>query len=367
MSSTLLYVGTYTGTLPHVIGRNQGIHTYQFDHGKLTHLRATPAINPSFLAADRAATTLYAVNESLSYQGIAQGAVSAYRIAADGSLNLLNQEGSGGTGPCHISIDPDEKWLMVANYYGGSVAVFPRLDDGSVGKMGQLIQHEGAALVHPTRQDQPHAHLTLSDPTSRYVYVPDLGLDQVLVYRLAGARSSAALAATSSPLTTDPGAGPRHLAFHPDGKHVMVINELNSTIVAAEINRSDGSLTTVTSASTLPPGHRGKSTCSEVAVSASGIVYGANRGHDSIVTLAFDGSSLQPLAWTPSGGRTPRHFAIDPSGQYIVVANQDSDNLVVFEIHPDSAVPKATGEQIECATPVYNLFVETTGLPSTMI
>jgi 6-phosphogluconolactonase len=355
---SVVYVGTYTRSLPHVVGRSEGIQIYELADGRMKQLGAAPAENPSFVTTDRSGRTLYAVNELMQFDGKAQGAVSAFRISPDGSLGFLGQRGTGGAGPCHVSVDGRNRWVMVANYYGGSVAVFPRLEDGSIGERRQLIQHEGAAMVVPRRQEQAHAHLILADGGNSFVYVPDLGLNMVLVYRLTDAAHGDVLVPGPRPLPMEPGAGPRHLAFHPDGAHAVIINELDSTIVAVEIDPGDGSLTPLAEASTLPPGFAGRSSCAEVAWSADGrFVYGANRGHDSIVVLAFDGS-LEPVEWVPSGGRTPRHFAFDQKGETMVVANQDSDTLAVFAVDPADGVPCATGEIVSCRTPVCVRFVE---------
>ncbi|MBI2238025.1 MAG: lactonase family protein [Actinobacteria bacterium] len=359
MSSRIFYVGTYTGTLPHVVGRSDGIQIYELAGGRLEHLGWAPAENPSLVTTDSSGSTLYAVNELLEYKGEAQGAVSAFRISPDGSLSLLGQRGSGGTGPCHVSVDRHDRWVMVANYYGGSVAVYPCLDDGSLGELRQLIQHEGAAMVNPTRQEKAHAHLILTDAGNRFAYVPDLGIDQVVIYRLTDGADGDVLVPGPPPLKMAPGAGPRHLAFHPDGAHAVIINELDSTVVAVAIDPDDGSLTPVAVASTLPPGYSGESTCAEVAITPDGrFVYGSNRGHDSIVVLAFDASSLEPVGWAPSGGRTPRHFALDPTGETMVVANQDSGTLAVFAVDGDDGLPRPTGEVARCATPVYVRFLE---------
>lgn len=359
MSSCICYVGTYTGSLPHVVGRSDGIQIYEVADGRLERRGSAPSNNPSMVTTDRSGSTLYAVSERLEYEGEPQGAVSAFRISPDGSLTFLGQRGTGGTGPCYVSVDRHDRWVMVANYYGGSVAVYPRLDDGSIGELRQFIQHEGASMVDPARQEQAHAHLVLADAGNRFAYVPDLGLDRVMIYRIVDGTDGDVLVPGPSPLELTPGAGPRHFAFHPDGAHAVVINELDSTVVALAIDPEDGSLRPTALASTLPPGFSGESSCAEVAFSPNGrFVYGSNRGHDSIVTLAFDGASLETVGWTPSEGRTPRHFALDPTGDLMVVANQDSDTLVAFAVDDEDGLPRPTGEVARCGTPVYVRFVE---------
>ena len=354
---SLFYVGTYTGILPHVVGRSDGIQIYDLADGRLAHVGSVPSENPSFLAIDRSGRTLYAVNELMEFEGDAQGAVSAFRISSDGALIPLGQRGTRGTGPCHVSVDREDRWVMVANYYGGSVAVFPRLEDGSLGELRQFIQHDGAAMDVPRRQEQAHAHLILADAGNRFVYVPDLGMNRVVIYRLTDDGSGEILVPGPAPLNLAPGAGPRHFAFHPNGAHAVIINELDSTIASVAIDPTDGSLTTVASTSTLPAGYSGENGCAEVAFSPDGrFVYGANRGHDSIVVMAFD--DLAPVGWAESGGRTPRHFSFDPTGRTMVVANQDSDDLIVFAVDPEDGMPRRTGEVASCPTPVCVRFLE---------
>jgi 6-phosphogluconolactonase len=355
---SIFYVGTYTGSLPHVAGRSDGIQIFELIDGRMLRRGSVPSENPSFVASDRAGRTLYAVNELMEFEDRPQGAVSAFRVSPDGSLSLLGRRGSGGAGPCYVSVDRRDRWVMVANYYGGSVAVFPRLEDGSLGELHQFIQHDGAAMVIPKRQEMAHAHLILTDAGNRFVYVPDLGMNQVLVYRLTDGVNSDVLIPGPPPLRMAPGAGPRHLAMHPDGAHAVVINELDSTLVSVVVDPEDGSLSPTATVSTLPPGYSGESSCAEVAFSSDGrFVYGANRGHDSIVVLAFDGA-LETVGWVPSEGRTPRHFALNPTGETMVVANQDSDMLVGFSIDAVDGMPRPTGEIASCDTPVCVRFLE---------
>jgi 6-phosphogluconolactonase len=197
-----------------------------------------------------------------------------------------------------------------------------------------------------------------TDPRNRFAYVSDLGLDQVVIYRLTDGVDGDVLVPGPPAFAAEPGAGPRHLAFAPGGTRAVVINELDSTVVALAVDPEDGSLRALDGASTLPPGFAGESTCAEVTFSLDGrFVYGSNRGHDSIAVLAFDGDSLEPVEWIPTGGRTPRHFAFDPTGAWLVAANQDSGTLVVFSVEPGDGIPRPTGEVVECATPVAVHFV----------
>jgi 6-phosphogluconolactonase len=352
-SASLCYVGTYTASLPHVVGRSDGIQIYSFDDGRLEHVGTAPADNPSFLTTDHANRTLYAVHELLEYEGREEGGVSAFRVAPDGSLTPLGRRGTGGAGPCHVSVDRDDRWVMVANYYGGSIAVYPRLEDGSLGELRQFIQHEGAAMVDPQRQERAHTHLVRTDPGNRFAYVPDLGLDRVVIYGLTDGDAGDVLVPGPPSLAMEPGAGPRHFAFWPDGSRAVVINELDSTVVVLSVDPDDGSLAALDVASTLPPGFSGESTCAEVTFSPDGrFVYGSNRGHDSIAVFAFDGEALDPVGWVSTEGKTPRHFAIDPTGAWMVAANQDSGTLVTFSIDRGDGLLRPTGDVAECATPV---------------
>lgn len=353
----LVYFGTYTGP------KSQGIYVTRFDAttGKLGMPElAAETKSPSFLAVHPNERFLYAVGEGTMLEGTRSGAVSAFALnKRSGQLSLLNQQPSGGLGPCHLALDSKGRCLLVANYGGGSVASLPVRKDGSLGEPVSTIQHIGAS-VNPQRQAGPHAHFITADPRDRFALCCDLGLDQVLVYRLDPKR--AALIANDPPFATvKPGAGPRHLAFSPNGRFVFVINELASTVAVFAYDARRGTLAERQTVSTLPAGHPGtNTTCAEIAVHPSGkFVFGSNRGHDSIVTFAVDTKTgvLSHVAHQPTGGRTPRHFAIDPTGQWLLAENQASDTVTVFRIDPRSGRLAPTGQTAAVPSPVCAVFV----------
>ena len=282
------------------------------------------------------------------------GLSSAFAVdPANGSLTFLNQKPTHGTDPCHLIVDPEGKHVFVANFMSGSVCVLPILEDGSLGGATDFIQHQGAS-VDPVRQAGPHAHAVTLDVAGRFLFVPDLGLDKLVVYEY----DAAAGKLSSRPdlwATLPPGAGPRQVAFHPKGQLAYLINELNSTITAYRYNDATGALTEVETVPTLPADFTAASTCAEVQVSPSGrFLYGSNRGHDSIVVYAIDeqDGTLALVGHTSTGGHIPRNFAISPDGQFLIAANQDSNNLVTFKIDPVSGQLTPTGYAIEVPTPV---------------
>jgi 6-phosphogluconolactonase len=354
----LVYVGTYTTTLPHVVGKSDGIYLHRLDlsSGELTFADKLAGVaNPSFLVIDARKRYLYAVNELFEFEGKASGAVSSFAIdPASGALTPLNQQPSHGTGPCHLSIDQTGKFLFVANYNGGNFAIYPLQEDGRIGEAVQVIQHEGPSGVNPRRQDVAHAHLIFSDPANRFVFVPDLGLDKLMIYAF-DENTGRVTPAPQPWVETAPGAGPRHFTLHPKGRHGFLINELDSTLTAFAYRPEDGSLEPLQTLSTLPDGFAGQSTCADVQVSPSGrFVYGSNRGYDSIAIFAFDEQTgtLTPVGYEPSQGVTPRHFAIDPSETFFLVANQDTDTIVSFRIDSQTGGLTPTGHVTHVATPV---------------
>jgi 6-phosphogluconolactonase len=354
----LVYFGTYTDTT------SKGIYVSHFDPatGALSKPElAVAAPNPSFLALTPDAKYLYAVNEINSFGGQASGSVSAFTVHKDtGLLTPLNKQQTLGADPAHLSVDHDGRTVLVANYSGGSIATFPIGSDGSLGPMVSFVQHTGRS-VNPERQTGPHAHQILADPINQFVYVPDLGLDKVMIYRFDRASHTVTPAAPPS-ASVKPGAGPRHLAFDVSGAHVYVINELACTITAFTRNASNGSLTELQTISSLPPGDApqpGYSTA-EIAVGPSGkFLYGSTRGHDSISVFSIDPSSgrLNFVANTKLPGKTPRGFGITPDGHYMLVAHQDSDLVAVFRIDQTTGKLTETRMSVTLGKPVDVKFV----------
>ncbi len=349
-----LYLGTYTR------GKSQGIYQARLDTetGKLHALDLAAELeNPSFLARHPTRPVVYAVGEVNNFGGEkSAGAVSALkRDPASGRLELLNQQTTGGAHPCHVSVTPCGKFVMVANYSGGSVACYPVQEDGSLGAMSGFVQHEGSS-VSP-RQKGPHAHSINPDPAGRFFYAADLGIDKIFIYRLDGGKlvpSQPAFAALA------PGSGPRHFTFHPNGRYAYGINELLSTITAFEYNAETGALAEMQTIGTLPEGFEGQNTTADVHVHPSGkFLYGSNRGHDSIAAYRIDPASgkLALLGHASSGGKSPRNFGIDPSGRYLLAAHQESDNVVAFRIDGETGLLEPTGSELEPGSPVCVVFL----------
>ena len=353
----LSYIGTYTGA------KSKGIYVSRFDarKGKLTPPElAAETKNPSFLAVHPNGRWLYGAGEVDSFEGKPQGVITAFRMAEPtGRLEMMNQQPSGGAGPCYLALDSTGKCLLVANYNSGTVAAFPVGSDGRLGPLSVSIQHQGSS-VNRERQAGPHAHFITPDPGNHFALTCDLGLDKVLVYRLDPVTAS--LTANDPPaVSLKPGSGPRHLAFHPNGRLVYVINEMGSSISAFSYEERTGRLKELETRSTLPPDFKGQNTCAEIQVHPSGrFLYGSNRGHDSIALFSINPKDgrLQRTACVSAGGRTPRHFTLDPSGKWLLVENQDSDNVVIFAVDPKTGNLTPTGDSIKVGAPVCLVFVK---------
>ena len=329
---TLMFVGTYTKNLGFVNGTAKGISIFRMDatRGELQFVRVNDGIeSPSFLAIHPNHKFLYAVNES-------SGFVSAFTLdAQSGQLSLLNQQSSQGTAPCFVSIEKTGKLVLITNYSSGNVLVYPIGADGKLEAASDNIQHKGSG-PDKSRQEGPHAHSIWIDPTNQFALACDLGLDKVMVYQLDLTKGKLI---SHSEGIVHPGAGPRHLDFHPDGHHIYVINELDATISAFSWDGDHGMLAEIQSISTLPVGVNGPKSCADVHIHPSGkFVYGSNRGHDSIAIFSVDETTgkLTSIGHESTRGKTPRNFAIDPTSQYLLAANQDSGDIVTFRIDSKS-------------------------------
>jgi len=346
--SSLVFAGTYTGQNPN------GIFVYRFDptSGALTLLSKTAGLpNPSFLTVDPGRRYLLAVSETGDYLGQPGGAVSSYRINSEtGGLTLINSQPTHGASPCYVSVDPSGRWVFVANYSGGSVTVLPLGEDGRLGEPTALVQHNGSS-INQNRQEAPHAHSIQRAPGSQtLVLAADLGLDKILLYDLDPAKGSLAPHAVPS-LALKPGAGPRHFTFHPTAPYVYVANELDSSVTAFHYDAPNAAFQEIQTLSLLPPDFQGENGSADIHITPDGkFLYASNRGHDSLAIFSIDAASgqLTSLGHQPSGGKTPRNFAIDPSGTYLLAANQDSGSIVTFRID------KATGK-LSPAGPVTQL------------
>ena len=330
-----VFLGTYTTKGSH------GIYIARFNEktGALSQPElAAESADPSFLAQHPSGAFFYAVNEGTAL-------VSAFSMdAASGKLRLLNQQPTGGKGPCHLALDSTGRMLAVANYDGGSLATFPVGLDGRIGERKAFIQFPG---------DKPHGHSTTFTADNQRLLVNDLGGDATHIYKV---MPETADITEESLGKADAGAGPRHLAISPNAKFVYVLNELRSSIT--RFSFAGGVMQKLDSVSTLPPSFKGKNSGAEISFGSKGrYLYASNRGNDSIAVFAVDpGGIIRVVQTTSSGGRTPRSFAIDKSGKWLLAANQDSDNVVVFHIDPKTGWLKQAGVEIRLSSPVCVLF-----------
>lgn len=342
------YVGGYT-TEPFK-GHGEGLSVFSIapDSGEWQPLQILKeGVDISYLAIDRPKRFLYGVSESLEQ-------VSAFAIDPQtGLLTHLNTQPTGGSTPASLSLDPSDHFLVIANYFGGTVAVLPVEADGKVGPVQQLITLEGQPGPDKVEQYQSHPHDVVFDPTGRYVFIPDKGFDRVFIFSF-DSETGQLSPAEPAFITEQSGAGPRHLAFHPGENYAYLINELNSTITVFSYGTHRPTLYQLQMVSTLPPDFNGNNTCAEITVAPSGkFVYGSNRGHDSIAVYAVDEATgqLTPIQWMATGGRTPRFFGLGPTGTLLYAANQDSDNITVFEVDPENGTLAPTGEVVQTGSP----------------
>lgn len=354
--SYLVYIGTYTGP------KSKGIYSYRFNTGtgqaEALGL-AAETTNPSFLAISPDQKFLFAVNEVSEFKGRKSGAVTSFAIdRKTGKLTFLNQVPSGGPGPCHVSVDKNGHFVLVANYDGGSVAVFPIAKGGRLGEASAFVQHTGHS-VNPERQEGPHAHCIEVDGNNRHAIAADLGLDRLLVYRFEP--ETGALAPNQPPFAeVKPGSGPRHFAFDPSGRFLYLASEMTSTIDAFSYDPQKGVLQHLQRIPSLPESFKGQNDAAEIAVHPSGkFLYASNRGHDSIAVFAIDPRrhTLKPLEYVPTRGNFPRNFAITPDGFYLFAANQKSDNVVIFRVDQKTGRLTPTRQSLAVTSPVCVTFV----------
>ncbi len=351
----LVYIGTYTGP------ESEGIYTFEFDRksGKLTPInQPAKTSNPSFVAVHPSGDFLYAVNEDAGFNGEKGGGITSFSIDPEtGALTEINSQCTHGEHPCHLTIDQTGRTVGVANYTGGSIAAYRIGRDGALSPASTFVQHQGKS-VHP-RQEAPHGHSIDVDPANRFMAVSDLGIDQVLIYKM-NARKGQLTA--HSTVKSEPGAGPRHFSFHPTGKFGFGINELNMTANAYRYDARAGRLELLQTVSTLPPGEKqqeGQSTA-EMYVHPNGkFLYGSNRGHNTIVVYGIDQKTgkLSYVENESTGGSTPRSFGVVPTGDYLLALNQASNTIVVFKIDPGTGALEPTGEEVPCPTPVAAAFL----------
>ena len=343
MSTQRVYLGTYTD------GDSDGIYRSAVDGttGRLTNVELAAEVeNPSFLAVNPRRDHLYAVNE------LDDGAVTVFEIGPDGELTFLDQRVIGPANPCYCSVDATGNYLLVAHYTGGSVSILPVEDDG----LGEptVYDHEGES-VHPERQNAPHPHSVTVGPQNEFVYVPDLGTDEVVVYEL---DLAAGTLERRDCTFVHEGAGPRHLEFGPGGERGYLINELDSTLTVFERDPSGG-LVHVDTVDTVAPDYEGDNFTADVHVHPSGeYVYGSNRGHDSIAVVDCSDGTVRLVDTEPTRGEWPRNFALSPHGEYLFAANAHSDTVSPFAVERETGSLEATGEPVAVPHPVCILPVD---------
>lgn len=337
----------YVATCPD--GDGEGITTYGLtvseDGVKIRCQGETPlGDSPSFLAVHPSTEYLYAVQE------VENGGVTAFRRRNDGSLERLNRVESGSSGPCHCTVHPSGEYLFIAHYTGGAVSVVPIREDGGLDQPSDIIQHSGSS-VHPERQTQSHPHSITTGPDGRYLYVPDLGTDEIVVYEFDAQGTLDQL----DTISIHPGAGPRHLAVHPNERFVYLINELDSTLTAFEHSAGFGSFTEIETRSTLPSEYDGTNFTAEIHVHPNGNwLYGSNRGHDSIAVFEIDSQSgeLTTVGHRHTEGEWPRHFALDATSRVCFAENQNSDSIVAFRIDATTGMLGPAEITVENPSPI---------------
>ena len=351
LDGDLLYVGTYTEG-----GRHDGIYLIRMDRrsGKLRQVGSVDAgVNPSFLAIHPNGRVLYAVNEVERHNGRPTGAVSAFAIASDtGALTRRNEQPSEGGAPCFVSVDRSGQVLLVANYVGGSIALLPIQADGSLAPATHVVQHTGSG-PNAARQDAPHAHCIVADPSNRFVLAADLGADRVFVYRLdLDGKSLRHVEGGDAVMRS--GAGPRHIAFHPTLPLVFVSNELDSTVATLRFDAERGALSPLDTLSTVPAGWTGTNYPADIHITPSGrTLYVSNRGHNSLAvfSVAVSTGALALDQVVSTQGDWPRNFSLDPTGRWLLVANQRSDAVVVFRRDQESGRLTPTRQRIALPSP----------------
>jgi len=336
-----LLVGTYTS------GKSEGIYVYKFNSntGDFTPVSIAKGIkNPSFLAVSPNNKNVYAVSET---EG--QGSVSAFSFNA-GTLTQLNSRPSGGNGPCYVSVDKTGKWVAVGNYGGGSFEILPITANGSLGEASTVMVHQGTS-VNPQRQEKAHVHMTMFGPNNDYLFVPDLGIDKVMIYKFDAKTGSIS---NATPAIADPGHGPRHLAFHPDSKYAYLMEELSGTV--AVFSYKNGKLTPVQNISSHPAGYKGAIGSADIHVSPDGkFLYCTNREESNtiaIFSINQKNGQLTPVGYESTLGKTPRNFNFDPSGNFLLVANQNSDNIVIYKRDTKTGKLTPLDKQISVPNPV---------------
>ena len=350
----LLYIGTYTSGK----STSEGIYIYKFDAetGSLQPYKTVRnVVEPSYLTIDKEGKYLYAVNETEVYEGKKSGAVSAFAIdRKTGDLTFMNKQPSLGGAPCYIIVSENGKFVMVANYVGGNVSVFPVETGGKLGASVDLKQQTGTG-PNKDRQESAHAHSINLDEKNHFAFACDLGADKIYIYEFDKKTGKLTPNAKQPVYQTKSGAGPRHFSFHKNGKFAFLINELDSTISSLAFDAKHGTLGEIQTVPTLPTDFKGKNTCADLHIAPNGkFLYGSNRGHDSLVVYRIDDQTgrLEYVENTLTGGNTPRNFTISPNGKFLLAANQNSNSINVFSIDEVSGKLTQTANKAEVPIPV---------------
>jgi 6-phosphogluconolactonase len=351
-----LLIGTYTS------GKSEGIYVYRFNtaSGAATPVSSAKTSNPSFLAVSPDNKYVYAVNENAdSTMYTTGGSIAAFSFDKQtGNLSYINKQWSGGKHPCYVTIDRKGKWVIAGNYSSGSLALLPVRKDGGLDSARQVIEHEGSS-VNEDRQQGPHVHATVLSPDDKYLFVPDLGIDKVMIYAF-DAKAGRLTPATAPYEMTEPGTGPRHFDFHPNKKFAYLIEEMTGSI--SSYSYSKGGLTLVQNISALPGDYNGAIGSADIHVSPDGkFLYASNRGESNtiaIFSINQKSGHLVPVGHQSTLGKTPRNFNFDPSGNFLLVANQNSDEIVVFKRDKETGLLTDTGQRIAVSKPVCIKWIE---------
>lgn len=339
-----LLIGTYTR------GKSEGIYVYKFNTktGEVSMVSKVATSNPSYLEVTPDEKFVYAVNENAEDKG----SVAAFSFnKSNGALQYIDKQTSGGDHPCYIAVNKTGKWVAAANYSGGSFSTLPIMVNGTLG-VPNTVQHTGSS-VNKERQDKPHVHSTVFSPDDKYIFVPDLGLDKVMIYAF-NAGSGKPEPAPTPFAATPPGTGPRHLTFHPNGKYAYLIEEMGGEVAAYKYN--DGKLDLIQRISSLPAGFTGKKWAADIHVSPDGkFLYASNRTPSNTIAIFKINNTngkVTPVGFESTKGDVPRNFSIDPSGNFLLVANQETDNVVIFKRDKKTGLLTDTGKQIQVGNPV---------------
>ncbi len=347
----ILYVGTFS------VRGSQGIYAYSFDRVKRTLklLQAVPSLeSPSYLTVHPSGKFLYSVNRGKAEVSDNGGSVTAYGIdPKTGKLSGLNTRPSYGADPCHISIDKTGQYAFISNYSEGNLVVLPLFDDGLIGSPSDAKKYTGGS-IHPTRQESPHIHSAVVSPDNRFLYVQDLGTDKIYIYEF-NASNGSLISAKTPEVNVTPGSGPRHFTFHPTGKFAYLSEELTSSVCVFGVNKATGELSVLQdTVRSLPPTFKGSNTSADIQTDTRGkYLYMSNRGMNAISIFSIlPAGKINLVAQQATNGKTPRNILVDPKGEFIFVANQDSDTIVVYRINSKTGKLTVVGKPLKVPSPV---------------